>query len=165
MSANQADFPVTAMARVLGVSKAGYYAWAGREPSARAVADAALLKRIRTVHLGSRQTYGAPRVHADLREQGERHSRKRIARLMREAGLVGASHRRGGPITTRRDQEVRPAPDLVDRNFAAQAAVVTPTILATVLSALLPSVLAPLRPSLAAAGPRTGVTLRTVQMP
>ncbi|MFF9554182.1 IS3 family transposase, partial [Methylobacterium fujisawaense] len=47
--------------------------------------------------------------------------RKRIARLMREAGLVGASHRRGGPITTRRDQEVRPAPDLVDRNFAAQA--------------------------------------------
>jgi hypothetical protein len=48
MSTNQADFPVAAMARVLGVSKAGYYAWAGREPSARAVADAALLKRIRT---------------------------------------------------------------------------------------------------------------------
>ena len=121
MSANQADFPVAAMARVLGVSKAGYYAWAGREPSARAVADAALLKRIRTVHLGSRQTYGAPRVHADLREQGERHSRKRIARLMREAGLVGASHRRGGPVTTRRNQEARPAPDLVDRNFVAEA--------------------------------------------
>ncbi|WP_342152912.1 IS3 family transposase [Methylorubrum sp. SB2] len=100
MSANQADFPVAAMARVLGVSKAGYYAWAGREPSARAVADVALLKRIRTVHLGSRQTYGAPRVHADPREQGERRSRKRIARLMREAGLVGASHRRGGPVTT-----------------------------------------------------------------
>lgn len=121
MSANQADFPVAAMARVLGVSKAGYYAWAGRAPSARAVADAALLKRIRTVHLGSRQTYGAPRVHADRREQGERHSRKRIARLMREARLVGANHRRGGPVTTRRDQEARPAPDLVDRNFVAEA--------------------------------------------
>jgi putative transposase len=121
MRANRADFPIAAMARVLNVSKAGYYAWVEREPSARAVADAALLKRIRTVHLGSHQTYGAPRVHADLREQGERHSRKRIARLMREAGLVGANHRRGGPTTTRRDQEARPAPDLVDRNFVAAA--------------------------------------------
>lgn len=121
MNANQADFPIAAMARVLGVSKAGYYAWARRQPSARAVADAALLKRIRTVYLGSHETYGAPRVHADLREQGEHHSRKRIARLMREAGLVGASHRRGGPVTTRRDQEARPAPDLVDRNFVAEA--------------------------------------------
>lgn len=119
MSANQVDFPIAAMARVLGVSKAGYYAWISREPSAHAVADAALLKRIRTIHLGSHETYGAPRVHAELQEQGERHSRKRIARLMRGAGLVGASHRRGGPITTRRDQEARPAPDLVDRNFAA----------------------------------------------
>lgn len=121
MRANQADFPITAMARVLGVSKAGYYAWVGREPSARTVADAALLKRIRTVHLGSHQTYGAPRVHADLREQGERHSRNRIARLMRAAGLVGACHRRGGPITPRRDQEARPALDLVDRHFVAAA--------------------------------------------
>ena len=121
MSANQACFPVAAMARVLSVSKAGYYAWAGRPPSARAVADAALLKRIRTVHLSSRETYGSPRVHALLRGLGERHSRKRIARLMREAGLAGASHRRGGPVTTRRDQEARPAPDLVDRNFAAKA--------------------------------------------
>jgi putative transposase len=121
MSANQACFPVAAMARVLSVSKAGYYAWARRPPSARAKADAALLKRIRTVHLSSRETYGSPRVHALLRGLGERHSRKRIARLMREAGLAGASHRRGGPVTTRRDQEARPAPDLVDRNFAAEA--------------------------------------------
>jgi putative transposase len=121
MSANQADFPIATMARTLGVSKAGYYAWTSRQPSAHAVADATLLKRIRTVHLSSRQTYGAPRVHADLREQGERHSRKRIARLMRKAGLIGASHRRGGPVTTRRDQRARPAPDLVDRNFVAEA--------------------------------------------
>jgi len=119
MSANQARFPVAAMARVLGVSKAGFYAWLHRPPSAHAVADAALLKRVRTVHASSRQTYGAPRVHAELRAQGERHGRKRIARLMREGGLVGASHRRGGPVTTRRDKEARPAPDLVDRNFTA----------------------------------------------
>ena len=109
------------MARVLHVSSAGYYAWAKRPPSAHVMADAALLKRIRTVHVGSHQTYGAPRVHAELREAGERHGRKRIARLMREAGLVGASHRRGVPVTTRRDEAARPAPDLVDRNFGAEA--------------------------------------------
>ena len=119
MSANPACFPIAPMARVLGVSKAGYYAWLRRPPSAHAVADAALLKRVRTVHASSRQTYGAPRVHADLRAQGERHGRKRIARLMRDAGLVGACHRHGGPATTRRDKEARPAPDLVDRNFTA----------------------------------------------
>ena len=75
--------------------------------------------RVRTVHASSRQTYGAPRVHAELRARGAAHGRKRIARLMRDAGLVGASHRRGGPTTTRRDKEARPAPDLVDRNFTA----------------------------------------------
>jgi putative transposase len=121
MSANQARFPLAAMARVLGVSKAGYYAWIRRPPSARAEADAALLARVRTIHATSRETYGSPRIHADLREAGERHGRKRIARLMRQAGLVGACHRQGGPTTTRRDREARPAPDLVDRNFAAEA--------------------------------------------
>ena len=59
MSANQARFPVAAMARVLGVSKAGFHAWLRRPPSAHAIADAALLKRVRTVHASSRQTYGA----------------------------------------------------------------------------------------------------------
>ena len=121
MSANQASFPIATMARVLGVSKAGYYAWARRPPSAHAQADAALLKRIRTIHISSHQTYGAPRIHAELHSAGERHGQKRIARLMREAGLVGASHRRGGPVTTHRGQEARPAPDLVDRNFTADA--------------------------------------------
>jgi putative transposase len=119
MSVNRAVFPVATMARVLGVSEAGYYAWLHRPPSAHAFADAALLKRIRTVHASSRETYGAPRVHAELIAKGERHGRKRIARLMREAGLGGASRRRGGPITTRLDKEARPAPDLVDRNFSA----------------------------------------------
>lgn len=119
MNANRADFPIAAMARVLGVSEAGYHAWLRRPPSAHALADAALLKRVRTVHAASRQTYGAPRVHAELRAGGERHGRKRVARLMRAAGLVGASRRRAGVTTTRRDEGARPAPDLVDRNFAA----------------------------------------------
>ena len=119
MSANQACFPVATMARVLGVSKAGFYAWVCRPPSSHSVADEALLKRVRTVHAGSRQTYGAPRIHAELRGRGEMHGRKRIARLMRQADLVGASHRKGGPVTTRRDKDARPAPDLVDRKFTA----------------------------------------------
>ena len=119
MSANQGCFPIAAMARVLGVSKAGSYAWRHRPSWAQARADEVLLARIKTVSLSSRQTDGAPRVHAELRAAGERHGRKRIARLMRVAGLVGASRRRGGPITTRRDKQARPAPDLVDRDFQA----------------------------------------------
>ena len=75
MSANQACFPAATMARVLGVSKAGYYAWRQRPPSRHVMADAALLKRVRTVHGSSRQTYGASRVRADLQGLGERHGR------------------------------------------------------------------------------------------
>jgi putative transposase len=119
MSANQASFPIAVMARVLGVSESGFHAWRQRPASAHAAADAVLLKRVRTIHASSRETYGAPRVHAELRAGGERHGRQRIARLMREAGLVGASRRRGGVTTTRRDQDARPAPDLVDRHFVA----------------------------------------------
>lgn len=119
MSANQADFPIAAMARVLGVSESGYHAWRQRAPSERAAADELLMKKVRTIHLGSRETYGAPRVHAELRARGERHGRKRIARLMRDAGLTGVSRRRSGITTTRRDKTTRPAPDLVDRDFTA----------------------------------------------
>src|SRR3954467_11363766 len=99
MSANQARFPVAAMARVLGVSKAGYYAWTRSLPSARAEAAAALLARLRPIHATSRETYGSPRIHAELREAGEHHGRKRIARLMRAAGLAGGPHRQGGRAT------------------------------------------------------------------
>src|ERR1700738_4112986 len=119
MSAHQAIFPVAVMSRVLGVSVSGFHAWRCRPPSAHAIADTALLKQIRTVHASSRETYGAPRVQAALKAGGEKHGRKRIARLMRAAGLVGASRPRSGVTTTRRDKEARPAPDLVDRNFVA----------------------------------------------
>ena len=91
MSTNQASFPIAIMARVLGVSRAGFYAWRDRPPSAHVQADEVLLARVRTVHAASRQTYGALRVHADLRQRGERHGRKRIARLMRGAGLAALS--------------------------------------------------------------------------
>jgi putative transposase len=116
MSANQAFFAIATMARVLGVSTAGYYAWRSRLPSARAIADDALLRQVRTIHAVSRGTYGAPRVHAELRAEGRAVGKKRIARLMRAAGIVGVSRRRS---ITRRDRDARPAPDLVDRNFIA----------------------------------------------
>ena len=120
MKANQAVFPIKTMAQVLGVSRAGYYAWAARSPSRHAAADRELLRRIRTVHAVSRETYGVPRVHAELKAQGVQVGRKRVARLMRCAGLVGVSRRRG-VRTTIRDREDRPAPDLVERNFVAEA--------------------------------------------
>jgi putative transposase len=119
MSANQAAFPIAPMARVLGVSKVGFHAWLKRPPSARAEADAVLLERVQSIHTRSRQTYGVPWVHAELQTAGKKHGRKRVARLMRAAGLVGACHRQGGPVTTYRDKESRPAPDLVDRDFTA----------------------------------------------
>ncbi len=118
MTAHQAMFPVSTMCRTLGVSRAGYYAWLGRAPSARASADAQLTARIEAIHKASRATYGAPRVHAELIDEGVHVGRKRVERLMRAAGLVGVSRRKGAG-TTFRDERVRPACDLVDRNFHA----------------------------------------------
>ena len=120
MSANQASFPIRTMCRVLDVSPAGYYAWRDRPPSARARADADLLRRIRTAHAVSQGSYGAPRIQAELQAQGVRLARKRVARLMRQAGLVGISRRRG-PRTSQRDRQAERAPDLVERKFTAEA--------------------------------------------
>ena len=120
MTANQAVYPIKTMCRAFDVSRAGFYAWRDREPSQRARSDADLAARIRTIHKASRESYGAPRIHAELQEAGVAASRKRIARLMKEEGLAGVSRRRG-TRTTFRDERVRPASDLVDRNFRAEA--------------------------------------------
>lgn len=82
------------MCRVLDVSASGYYDWPGRSPSQRTVADADLANTIRTYHARSRETYGAPRIHVDLAETGTHVGRKRVAWLMRAAGLQGVSRRR-----------------------------------------------------------------------
>ena len=120
MSANQARFRVATMARVLGVSPSGYYAWRRCPPSARARADAELRARVQAIHGRSRGTYGAPRIHAELTAAGVAVSRKRVARVMRSVGVAGVSRRRG-PRTTRRNAQARPAPDRVERRFEADA--------------------------------------------
>ena len=113
----KATYPVTTMCRVLGVSPSGYWASAGRPPSARALADRALSADISAIHARSRGTYGVPRVHAEVRlDHGIRCGRKRVARLMRQAGLEGV-HRRRSVRTTLRDRSAAPAPDLVERDF------------------------------------------------
>ena len=122
MEGEKANHKVSTMCRVLKVSKSGYYGWRQRPPSARDRADAALTERIERMHRDSRETYGAPRVHAELRFSGVRCGRKRVARLMRNAGLVGCGGRRKSIRTTRRGEgeRVPVAPDLVERNFTPE---------------------------------------------
>ena len=110
-------FPVAVTCRVLELSRSTYYDAARRPPSARAVVDGELTRSIREVHAMSRGSYGAPRVHAELRlGQGLHIGRKRVARLMRAAGLQGICHRRKrsrtGPLPAVHD-------DLVKRVFVA----------------------------------------------
>ena len=119
MRANQAVYSVRSMCDLLGVSASGYYAWSRRPRSKRAQSDEELLVLIRAVHERSRGTYGAPRIHAELVASGTRVGHNRLARLMRSAGLQGASRRRWA-LTTVRDRKARPAPDLVERNFVAE---------------------------------------------
>ena len=120
MKANQAHHGVATMCRLLGVSPSGYYAWRGRGRSHRAKRDEVLRGAIRTIHEKSGATYGVPRVHVELHRQGCPVSRKRVARLMREAGLAGVSRRRG-TRTTRVERSHQAAPDRVERQFQADA--------------------------------------------
>jgi putative transposase len=117
IDAEKPHHQVSRLCRVLGVARAGYYAWASRPPSDHDRWDALLGQRIREIHARSRGTYGAPRVHAELRLGLDiRVGRKRVARLMRDHGLQGVHRRRRGGLT-RRDPQASPAPDLVERNF------------------------------------------------
>ncbi|MFV8836529.1 IS3 family transposase [Aquisalimonas sp. APHAB1-3] len=117
---NRAFHSVATMCRVLGVSPSGYYAWRTRVPSQREITDAVLTERIKALHKRSDGSYGAPRLHEDLKDENWRIGRKRVARLMRGAGIQGVS-RRKGVFTTVRDEGRRGEPDLVERDFSADA--------------------------------------------
>ena len=118
IAAEKVNHPVARLCRVLRVSRSGFYAWCERPSSPRRVADDELLRKILAIHTDSRGTYGVPRIHAELRAQGVRVSRRRVARLMRELGIEGVSRRRRRR-TTVPDPNTPPAPDLVERDFAA----------------------------------------------
>lgn len=113
---HQAEYRITDLCRVAGVSRSGFYAWKTRRPSPREQANAELLVEIREIHETSRRTYGAPRVTGQLRRRGHRVGHNRVARLMADDGLVGAHARR----KWRRGRHpcIVPAPDLLQRDFA-----------------------------------------------
>lgn len=117
IAAEKANYPISLMSRVLGVNRTAYHRWEGRAPSQRSLEDAFLTARIREIHRAARGVYGAPRIHAELRmAQGIKISRKRVERLMREAGISGLVPKRRGR-TTIRVPGVRVADDLVERDF------------------------------------------------
>jgi putative transposase len=117
ISAEKASTPVSVCCALLGVSRSGYYDWERRAPSDRALTDAWLIEKIREIWAENRKVYGSPRIHADLRlKYGIRVARKRVERLMREAGISGLQRRKRGR-TTISVPGVRVADDLVERRF------------------------------------------------
>ena len=120
IAAERASHSVKTLCRVLGVSRSGFHAWLVRAPSSRALEDRALSERVRQLHVASRGTYGSPRIYRDLRADGVPIGRKRVERLMRQAGISGTVKRRRGK-TTIRVPGVRVANDLVKRDFSPPA--------------------------------------------
>ena len=119
MKANQSQFPTRNLCETLKVSTSGYYDWQDRPLCERVKANATLTVRIRQAHQVSDETYGMPRIRAELADAGVVASRKRIARLMRINQIQGVSRRRAWCVTTERNKRQRPAPDLVNRQFVA----------------------------------------------
>jgi putative transposase len=121
IEAQKTSFPVQFMCRMLGVSRSGYYGWKMRPPSSRSRENTTLTEKVREIHRRSRETYGSPRVHAELRALGARCSCKRVERLMRKVGLQGCMRGRRRKGSTRRGKRA-PAEDLEKRNFLATEA-------------------------------------------
>jgi putative transposase len=121
IEAEKAEHTISRLCSVLGVTRAGYYAWRQRGPSLRQLGDDELEKLIVTIYDGSHQTYGAVRINDELREEHQiRVGRKRVARLMRQRGIKGIPGQGRTRRTTIPDGKAPPAPDLVERNFTAK---------------------------------------------
>jgi putative transposase len=116
---HRSEFPVVLMCRVLGVTRSGFYAWLKRAPSDRACEDQRLRIEVRVIHREARGCYGSPRVHAELQARGERVSRKRVARLMRQQDLRGKKRRRYR-VTTNSEHTYPVAPNVLDRKFGIE---------------------------------------------
>ncbi len=122
VSAERGNHAVVTLCRVVGASVSGFYAWLRAIPAVqnRAKAEAELRGHIGRIFSARRRVYGAPRVHAELRREGRRHSRRRIERLMRQMGLAACQGRRRPPRTTDSRHDLPVAPNLLDRNFTAE---------------------------------------------
>jgi hypothetical protein len=120
IEAEKARLPVALMCAVLGVSRAGFYAWRSRPQAARTIENQRLAIKVAAIHSQSHRRYGSPRVHRELREQGVRTGRKRIARLMREQGLRARRKRRFRTTTDSR-HDLPIAPNVIARKFEAPA--------------------------------------------
>ena len=120
IAAEKAQYPLPVLCRCLGVSRSGFYAWAGRLPSARQVEDRRLVHRLRVVHARHRRIYGRPRLHRALRADGIRISEKRVRRLMRSAGII-AEGRRAFRLTTDSAHAWPIAANTLARQFAIAA--------------------------------------------
>lgn len=121
VDAERASYDVAVLCRLLQVSRSGFYAWVARPPSARAVADEVLTVQIQDAFDSNRKVYGAPRIQAELIDVDVHVGRKRIARLMREAGIVGCHRRKRSFSITKQNPKADVAPDRVDRDFTATA--------------------------------------------
>jgi transposase InsO family protein len=122
VAAERANHAVARLCRVVGASVSGFYAWLRAIPTtrARALAEAELRRHIGRIFSARRWVYGSPRIRAELRREGRRHSRRRVARLMREMGLSARRGRRRPPRTTDSRHDLPVAPNLLDRRFAAE---------------------------------------------
>ena len=119
IEAQRAEFPVSRLCAVLGVSRQGYYAWSKHEPSPRQREDAVLVKQIKTIHQLSNRTYGSPRLQRELQAQGQRCSQRRLQRLMRQEGLVTRYPHRRKPRTSWANPAHPKFPNLLARQFEA----------------------------------------------
>jgi putative transposase len=120
IAAEKAWAPVSTLCRVLEVTRSGFYAWQERDPSERAIDDQKLALEIAAIHKASGETYGSPRVHAELRAKGLDVSRKRVARLMRELGIKSRRKRRF-KATTDSKHDLPVAENVLDRKFNVDA--------------------------------------------
>jgi putative transposase len=118
VAAERARYPVRRLCTIVGVAASGFYAWLRRGPGRRQEDDRRVSERVRQIFRDSRQTYGSPRIHAELQDAGLRISRKRVARLMRESGLAVAVRRRF-PRTTDSAHGDPVAPNLLEQDFVA----------------------------------------------
>jgi transposase InsO family protein len=119
VAAERASYPVRLLCKVVGVAASGFYAWLRRVPGRRQADEQRVKEKVGQIFQASRQTYGSPRIHAELQEAGLRIGRKRVARLMRENGLAALVRRRRVPRTTDSRHHHLVAPNRLEQKFTA----------------------------------------------